>query len=100
MLCSFRLLFCLVVRLFRSQRNLLFDNLALRQQLLILKRKTQSQTHFDHLFWVMVRRTWSKLEGSTCDCHSRDCGRLASNRLSALLAMAFLASEGSWKKTF
>jgi putative transposase len=61
MLRSFWLLLCLVVRLFRSQRNLLLENLALRQQLLTLKRQNPKPrlSHFDHLFWVIARQVWS-----------------------------------------
>lgn len=57
---SLRLFLCLVARVFRSRRNLLLENLALRQQLLTLKRKhpTARLSDFDRLFWVMVRRTW------------------------------------------
>jgi putative transposase len=62
MLRSIRLLLCVIVRLFRSQRSLLLENLALRQQLVTLKRKHPKPrlSHFDRLFWVMVRRMWSK----------------------------------------
>ena len=62
MLRSFRLLLCLMARLFRSQRNLLLENLALRQQLLTLKRRNPRPrlSHFDRLFWVMVKRTWTR----------------------------------------
>src|ERR1700733_9515799 len=62
MLRSLRLLFCLIVRLFRSRRNLLLENLALRQQLMTLKRRNPKPrfSDLDRLFWVMVRRTWAK----------------------------------------
>src|SRR5262245_42799319 len=61
MLRSFLLLLCLVVRLLRTRRDLLLENLALRQQLLTLKRKNPKPrlSHFDRLFWVMVNATWS-----------------------------------------
>src|SRR5690349_10528709 len=61
MLRSFRLLLGLVFRLFYSQRNLLLENLALRQQLLTLKRKQRRPrlNRFDRMFWVMIKRTWS-----------------------------------------
>jgi putative transposase len=61
MLSSLRLLLCLVVRLFCSQRNLLLENIALRQQLLTLKRKNPKPrlSHFDRLFWVIARQVWS-----------------------------------------
>src|SRR5215467_13054214 len=60
MLRSFRHLLCLIVRLFRSKRNLLLENLALRQQLLIFKRKHPKPrlSHFDRLFWVLAKRLW------------------------------------------
>src|SRR6266852_4194890 len=62
MLRSLRLLLCLVVRLFRSQRNLLLENLVLRQQLLTLKQQNPKPrlSHFDRLFWVIARQVWSK----------------------------------------
>jgi putative transposase len=61
MLRSFRLLPCLCARLLRSRRDLLLENLALRQQLLTLKRKHPKPrlSHFDRLFWVIARRLWS-----------------------------------------
>lgn len=62
MLRLFQILVCLILRLFRSQRNLLLENLTLRQQLLTLKRKHPKPrlSRFDRLFWVMVRRMWPR----------------------------------------
>src|SRR5216683_3962548 len=62
MLRSPRLLLCLFARLFHSRRDLLPENLALRRQLVTLKRKSPKPrlSHFDRLFRVMVRRLWSK----------------------------------------
>ena len=50
-----------LVRLFRSRPGLLVENLALRQQLAVLKRRTPppSLGNFDRLFWVVARRLWS-----------------------------------------
>lgn len=50
-----------LVRLFRSQQSLLLENLALRQQLAVLKRRTPRPTlgNFDRLFWIVARRLWS-----------------------------------------
>ena len=50
-----------LVRLFRSRQGLLLENLALRQQLAVLKRRTPrpSLGNFDRLFWVVARRLWS-----------------------------------------
>ena len=56
-----RLLCILLIRCAHSRRNLLLENLALRQQLAVLKRKRpQPRLAFlDKLFWVMLRRIWS-----------------------------------------
>src|SRR6516165_1499254 len=50
-----------LVRLFRSRQGLLLENLALRQQLAVLKRRTPrtSLGNFDRLFWIVARRLWS-----------------------------------------
>jgi len=55
-----------MVRLFRSQGSLLLENLALRQQLSVLKRRHPRPRldSFDRLFWVVARRVWSALKQS------------------------------------
>ncbi len=61
----FRLLELLLgtfVRVFQSRGSLLLENLALRQQLTVLKRrhpKPRLDT-FDRGFWVFARRIWSR----------------------------------------
>jgi transposase InsO family protein len=60
MLCLLRLLSILPVRFFCSRRDLVLENLALRQQLTVLKRRIH-QPRFaaaDRLFWVTLRRLW------------------------------------------
>ena len=50
-----------VSHLFRSRRDLLLENLALRQQLAVLKRR-YPQPQFvssDRLFWLILRQLWS-----------------------------------------
>src|SRR6202051_2860673 len=49
------------LRLFRSRRRLLLENLVLRQQLATLKRRHRRARLdlVDNLFWVAVRRFWS-----------------------------------------
>jgi len=56
-----RLCFGMLVRLFRRRQSLLLENLALRQQLVMLKRRhpRPSLGLLDKLFWVIVRRVWS-----------------------------------------
>src|SRR5271157_3197713 len=49
-----------LVRLLRARRSLLLENLALRQQLAVLKRRHPKPriARLDKLFWVAVRRFW------------------------------------------
>ncbi len=56
------LLLGLFRRSFRSRRDLLLENLALRQQLMSLKRRN-TRPHLDHIdrfFWVVAKHLWSK----------------------------------------
>src|SRR5207248_11518396 len=55
------LCFGMLVRFFRERRTLLLENLALRQQLVALKRQhpRPSLGLFDKLFWVIARWVWS-----------------------------------------
>src|SRR6266481_618157 len=50
-----------LVRLLRARQSLLLENLALRQQLAVLKRchPQPRLDPLDKLFWVAVRRFWS-----------------------------------------
>src|ERR1700686_5801307 len=50
-----------ILRLFQCRRRLLLKNLALRQQLVALKRRRPRPRLpvFDKLFWVLARRLWS-----------------------------------------
>jgi putative transposase len=60
MLRLLRLLFVLIKRSFRCRRDLLLENLALRQQLGVLKRQ-RPHVRFvviDKLFWVTLRQLW------------------------------------------
>ena len=58
---SFELWFGLLARCFRSHRTLLLENLALQQQLAVLKRRhPRARLHpMDKLFWVLARRFWA-----------------------------------------
>src|SRR5258705_3529924 len=60
------LCFGMLVRLFRGRRSLLIENLALRQQLVALKRRhpRPGLSLFDKLFWVIARRVWSSWKQS------------------------------------
>ena len=62
----FRLWFGLLARCFRSHQTLLLENLALRQQLTVLKRKHRRPkvSRLDKLFWVLAHRFWSAWKSS------------------------------------
>jgi putative transposase len=57
---SLRLWLGLLPHCFRSHRGLLLENLALRQQLIVFKRKRAKPrlSFLDKLFWVLARRFW------------------------------------------
>ena len=61
MLRHLRLLAVLFARFLRSRRNLLLENLALRQQLSVFKQEHPQPrlALSDKLFWVMLRRFWT-----------------------------------------
>src|SRR5437660_10422310 len=61
MFCFVVLCLGMLVRFFRERRTLLLEKLALRQQLLALKRRhpRPSLGLFDKLFWIIARRVWS-----------------------------------------
>jgi hypothetical protein len=58
----FQLWFLAVFRIFRTRRSLMLENLALRQQLAVLKRKHPRPRlePLDKLFWALARRFWSR----------------------------------------
>jgi putative transposase len=60
------LCFGMLGRLFRRRRSLLLENLALRQQLVTLKRRHPRPILglFDKLFWVIARSVWSAWKDS------------------------------------
>ena len=57
----FLLWFGVLVRLFRGRGKLVLENLALRQQLNVLKRRHPRPRLdlFDKLFWVIAQQFWS-----------------------------------------
>ena len=61
MIDTFILLAGAILRLFHCRRRLLLENLALRQQLAVLKRRHPRPrlSAFDKFFWVLARRFWS-----------------------------------------
>jgi hypothetical protein len=68
----FLLWFGALFRLFRSRADLVFENFVLRQQPAVLKRRRPrpSLSIFDKLFWIAVRRSWSKWKTSAHRGHA------------------------------
>src|SRR5260370_27770446 len=62
----FRLWFGALLRIFRTHQSLLLENLALRQQLTVFKRKHPRPRIglSDRVFWVVARRFWSNWKHS------------------------------------
>jgi transposase InsO family protein len=62
----FLLWFGAFARLFRSRRDLVVENLVLRQQLAVLKRRQPgpNRNGFDKFFWIAMHRFWSKWESA------------------------------------
>ena len=61
-----RLLFILLVRSLRSRHHLLLENLALRQQVLVLARHRPRPrfTNTERFLWVMLRRFWPRWQSA------------------------------------
>ena len=66
MLAIFRALLVALNRSFRSRCELVLENLALRQQLVVLRAKHPHPRLFAHdrLFWVILRRCWTGWKGA------------------------------------
>ena len=96
-----RLLVGAILRLFRTRRSLLLENLALRQQLAVLKRKhpRPKLAAFDKLFWTAASRSWSQWKTSSHRCHARYGGPMASGRFPSVLETDFQGQEARREKT-
>ena len=77
-------------RSFCSRRDLLLENLALRQQLAIFKQRKQRPKLIwvDKLFWVGIKRVWSEWKNCLV-LVTPETVVLAPSRISQILALAF-----------
>src|SRR5207302_5672859 len=85
-----------MLRLFRTRRGLLLENLALRQQLATLKRihPRPRLLAFDKLFWVLARRFWSEWKRVLVIVSPE----LAQVRIHTILAGHFQSPPDRWPK--
>src|SRR5271169_1295702 len=95
MLCLLRLLPVPVIGFFRSRRDLLLENFALRQQLAVLKRRHSHPrlAVTDRLFWVILRRFWSRWRETLILVQPETVCAMAPGRLQAVLDLALAASH-------
>src|SRR5450631_3380936 len=97
-------LFCLwfgaALRVFRNRQNLLLENLALRQQLVVLKRRHPKPRLglLDKLFWVAARQFWSQWKQSLFLSYARDSCTLAPRRIPTVLGRAVPSQKGSGRR--
>src|SRR5213080_3119216 len=90
-----------LVLLLRARRNLLLENLALRQQLAVLKRRHPRPRLdlLDKLFWVAVRRFWSGWQQSLIVVTPRNGGALAQGRIPFVLEADLQGQEAGRETT-
>jgi hypothetical protein len=90
----------LLLRCVQSRRSLLLENLALRQQLAVLKRKHPGPRigAVDKIFWLLARRFWSTLEAVPRAGQSGDSRPLASGRVSPVLEFDLQGETASGKE--
>jgi hypothetical protein len=82
---------------FKSTSGLEAENLALRQQLIVLQRKLHGRVEFtngDRLFFILLYRLFPSILKAMTICPARNAGALASCRISPLLA---LEVSQSWR---
>jgi len=87
--------FVLFGRSFYSRCDLLLENLVLRQQLAVLKKKHPGVrlSDSDRLFWIALLRLWSKWKRALVLVQPETVVPLARRRIQALLEMDIAASR-------
>lgn len=96
----FRLWFGTILRIFRTQRSLVLENLVLRQQLVVLKRKHPKPRldPLDKLFWLVARRFLASMERGTRYRPTRDRCSVAPSRIQTLLDYTLQSAKTRWWK--
>src|ERR1700752_3581130 len=90
----------LLTRCLQSHRSLLLENLALRQQLAVLKRKHPKprMEAVDKIFWVFARRFWGAWKQSLVLVNPETVVPLASCRVSPVLEFDLQGETASGKE--
>src|SRR5471030_934321 len=100
MLRLLRLFLGLLPRSLRYRKNLLLENLALRQQLAVLKAKHPGPKVqiADRAFWVVLRRFWPDWKRALMLVSARDGHWMAQGRIQTLLESTFTEATSSRQK--
>ena len=87
-------------RLLSSRRDLLLENLALRQQLMVFKRRAPRPKlgNLDKLFWV-VPTVMAPMEASPLDRLPGDSRAMASRWIPSLLELDLAPPKSVWPET-
>ena len=100
----FRLWVGTILRIFRTQRSLVLENLVLRQQLVVLKRKHPRPRlgPLDKLFWLAFRRFWPQWKEALVIVLPDTVVRVASIRFQTVLdnALQSAKTRGWWTEDF
>ena len=90
----------MLIRLVRSRRTLLMENLALRQQLAVFKRQNSRPrlATADKIFWVLLLRSCFSVEDSTPRRVARYRCALASCGLPSVLAVPLARAQARRQK--
>ena len=83
-------MFAVLASVFKTSVQLRVENLALRQQLMVLRRSTPKRlklTTADRIFWLWLRRVWTDWRSYLVIVKPENGRRLASEGLSSVLAM-------------
>ena len=89
-----RLLVGLLYRCFCSRKDLLLENLALRQQLSVFKRSKQrpNLAALDRLFWIGMNRMWTEWKSSLLIVFCKTTARVYTK------GFTFFAKYSSWSR--
>src|SRR5437867_860048 len=95
MIETLRWLGVLLITAVRERRDLAFENLALRQQQRVLKRRNgvPRPKRKDRLFWVVLSRIWSPWRRALQLVKAETVDRLATKGVQNLLSQDFAAEE-------
>jgi hypothetical protein len=94
------LLFLLIVGSLRSRRDLILENLSLRQRLTVLSRR-RPQPRFsasDRLFWIALRRLWPEWRKALILIEPDTVMRWHRNWIQAVLEVDFTKTCRRWKE--